>query len=66
MSTLAEIFAKYPPHTDAELDTLIDSLRGSRHKFVLTGKSPTAKPKTEKQKEIATLVDSLDLKGMDL
>jgi len=66
LSTLAEIFAKYPPHTDAELDALIDSFRSSRHKFVLTGKSPTTKPTTEKQKEIATLADSLDVKGLDL
>ena len=61
---IAELFARDPLlHTDKDLDAIIGKLRESRHQFNLgNARAGSMKPKTEKQKQIASLADKLDLK----
>lgn len=55
-TTIQELFDRNPleiPHTDAELDRIIERYRAAREQFKLTGKAPT-------KRDVADL-DALDL-----
>lgn len=64
MTDIASLFARNPLQlTRADIDTIIDKMRQSRHAFNLGNtKAGSTKPLTAKQKEVASLADKLDIK----
>jgi len=63
MTDIATLFARDPLElTKEDISAIIEEMRKSRHAFNLGNKSAgSTKPKTPKQKEIAALVDKLDI-----
>lgn len=63
MSDLQEFFSRDPLSlTDQDIDKLITEFRARRHLFNSGHKTAgSTKPKTEKQKEVHSLADKLDL-----
>jgi hypothetical protein len=63
MNDLQEILSRDPrSYSQADLETIVDQLRASRHQYNLGNKKAgSTKPKTEKQKEIGELKLELDL-----
>jgi hypothetical protein len=63
MSDLAELFARDPLElTDPEIQTIIEEMRKSRHAFNAgNAKAGSTKPKTEKQKAIASLAEKMNI-----
>lgn len=61
---IAELFSRDPlGHTDKDIDMLVTHLRSARAQFNLgNAKAGSMKPKTEKQKQTATLAEKLDIK----
>lgn len=60
---LQELFSRDPLQlTKADISTIVEEMRRSRHQFNLGNmKAGNTKPKTEKQKQIASLADSLNI-----
>lgn len=63
MSDLAELFARDPLNlTKSDIRSIIEEMRKSRHAFNAgNAKAGSTKPKTEKQKEIASLADKMNI-----
>lgn len=63
MSDLSELFARDPLSlTKTDITTIIEEMRKSRHAFNAGNiKAGSTKPKTEKQKQIATLAEKLQI-----
>ncbi len=60
---IAELFARDPLQlTRDDITTIITEMRKSRHAFTAGNlKAGSTKPKTEKQKQIASLADELKI-----
>lgn len=63
MTDLAELFARDPLSlTDDDIRSIIEEMRKSRHAFNAgNAKAGSTKPKTEKQKQIASLAEKLNI-----
>ena len=63
MSDLATLFARDPLElTNEDIRSIIEEMRKSRHAFNAgNAKAGSTKPKTEKQKAIASLADKLNI-----
>jgi hypothetical protein len=63
MTDLAELFSRDPLKlTDDNIRSIIEEMRKSRHAFNAgNAKAGSTKPKTEKQKAIASLADKLNI-----
>lgn len=63
MSDLAELFARDPLKlTDEDIHSIIEEMRKSRHAFNAgNAKAGSTKPKTEKQKQIASLAEAMKI-----
>lgn len=63
MADVAELFARDPlSYTEADLTTIVEEMRKSRHAFNLGNvKAGSTKPKTEKQKTLASLASGLTI-----
>lgn len=61
-TTLAQVFAKAPPYTDAELQLVINKFRESREQFLLNGKVS----KEKKAKEPKAKGPSLSIMDLDI
>jgi hypothetical protein len=63
MPDLAELFNRDPLQlTDPDIKSIIEEMRKSRHAFNAgNAKAGSTKPKTEKQKAIASLADKLKI-----
>lgn len=63
MTDLATLFSRDPLQlTDPDIRSIIEEMRKSRHAFNAgNAKAGSTKPKTEKQKAIATLADKLNI-----
>jgi len=63
MSDLAELFARDPLKlTDDDITAIITEMRKSRHAFNAgNAKAGSTKPKTEKQKTIASLAEKMNI-----
>lgn len=63
MSDISELFSRDPlTLTDQDIDKIVEDYRGRRHLFNAGVKNAgSTKPKTEKQKEVQSLADKLDL-----
>lgn len=63
MSDLAQLFARDPLKlTDDDIKSIIEEMRKSRHAFNAgNAKAGSTKPKTEKQKAIASLAEKLSI-----
>lgn len=59
-TTLAQVFAKTPPFTEAELTLVISKFRESREQFLLGAKAPKAAKKVKGEKPSIDL-DSIEL-----
>lgn len=64
MSDLHELMARDPlTHTREDIETIISEMRKSRHAFNAGNlRAGSTKPKTEKQKQVEKLAETLDLK----
>lgn len=64
MTDLSTLFARNPLDlTREDITTIIEAFRKSRHQFSLGNvKAGSTKPLTEKQKQIKSLADKLDIK----
>lgn len=60
---LQELFSRDPLKlTKADIATIVDEMRKSRHQFNAGNlKAGSTKPKTEKQKAISTLAESMKI-----
>lgn len=60
---LQELFSRDPLSlTREDISTIVETMRKSRHQFNLGNvKAGSTKPQTEKQKQLASLADSLDI-----
>jgi hypothetical protein len=65
VTDLAELFSRNPLElTNPDLDAIITEMRGMRHAFNAGNmKAGTTK---KKEKDVDSIVDKLDLKGIDL
>jgi hypothetical protein len=63
MTDIATLFARDPLElTRDDITAIVETMRKSRHAFTLGNmKAGSTKPKTEKQKEIASLASKLDI-----
>lgn len=63
MSDLAELFARDPLKlTNPDITLIIEEMRKSRHAFNAgNAKAGSTKPKTEKQKEIQSLSEKMNI-----
>jgi len=63
MTDLAELFSRDPLKlTDDNIRSIIEEMRKSRHAFNAgNAKAGSTKPKTEKQKTIASLAEKLNI-----
>lgn len=63
MTDLAELFARDPLGlTDDDIRTIVEEMRKSRHAFNAGNpKAGSTKPKTEKQKAIASLAEKMNI-----
>lgn len=63
MSDLAELFARDPLElTDDDIRSIIEEMRKSRHAFNAgNAMAGSTKPKTEKQKQIASIAEKLKI-----
>jgi len=63
MSDLAELFARDPLElTKDDIRSIIEEMRKSRHAFNAgNAKAGSTKPKTEKQKQIASLAEKMNI-----
>lgn len=63
MTDLAELFARDPLQlTDDNIRSIIEEMRKSRHAFNAgNAKAGSTKPKTEKQKAIASLAEKMNI-----
>jgi hypothetical protein len=63
MSDLAELFSRDPLQlTDEDIRSIIEEMRKSRHAFNAgNAKAGSTKSKTEKQKQIASLADKMNI-----
>lgn len=64
MTDLAELFARDPLElSDDNIRSIIEEMRKSRHAFNAgNAKAGSTKPKTEKQKAIASLAEKMNIK----
>lgn len=64
MTDLAELFARDPLElTKDDIRSIIEEMRKSRHAFNAgNAKAGSTKPKTEKQKAIASLAEKMNIK----
>lgn len=64
MSDLAELFARDPLElSDDDIRSIVEEMRKSRHAFNAGNASAgSTKPKTEKQKAIASLAEKMNIK----
>lgn len=64
MTDIATLFARNPLDlTTEDLTAIIEEMRKSRHAFNAGNmKAGSTKPKTEKQKQLASIADKLDIK----
>lgn len=64
MTDLSTLFARNPLDlTRDDISTIIEAFRKSRHQFSLgNARAGSTKPLTEKQKQIKSLADTLDIK----
>jgi hypothetical protein len=63
MTDLAELFARDPLSlTDPDIRSIIEEMRKSRHAFNAgNAKAGSTKPKSEKQKQIASLAEKMNI-----
>jgi hypothetical protein len=63
MTDLAELFARDPLNlTDDDIRSIVEEMRKSRHAFNAgNAKAGSTKPKTEKQKQIASLAERMNI-----
>lgn len=63
MSDISELFSRDPlTLTDADIDKIVEDFRSRRHLFNAGHKAAgSTKPKTQKQKDVQSLADELDL-----
>jgi hypothetical protein len=63
MTDLAELFARDPLSlTDPDIRSIIEEMRKSRHAFNAgNAKAGSTKPKSEKQKQIASLAEKMSI-----
>lgn len=63
MTDLAELFARDPLElTKDDIRSIIEEMRKSRHAFNAgNAKAGSTKPKTEKQKQIASLAEKMNI-----
>jgi hypothetical protein len=63
MTDLSELFARDPLQlTDPDIRTIVEEMRKSRHAFNAgNAKAGSTKPKTEKQKAIASLAEHMKI-----
>ena len=64
MNDLAELFARDPLKlSDEDICSIVEEMRKSRHAFNAGNvKAGSTKPKTEKQKAIASLAEKMNIK----
>lgn len=64
MTDLSTLFARNPLDlTRTDISTIIEAFRKSRHQFSLGNvRAGSTKPLTDKQKQIKSLADKLDIK----
>ncbi len=61
-TTIAQVFAKAPPYTEAERALVVQKFRESREQFVTQGKvTKEKKAKEPKAKGVALSIDDLEL-----
>ena len=60
---LAQLFARDPLKlSDADIKSIVEEMRKSRHAFNAgNAKAGSTKPKTEKQKQIASLAEKMNI-----